>query len=715
MRPNVYEVVLDFLFITILICAAGCTDRKGTAVSNRPPHIAIVNTPPDDAIFSRNPELYWYATDIDGYITYYRYAVIPKEELLIGNTPMTPEEFIDLADDKMYPWDTAWLSLDNPQSHATIQLYADLEDPVQSNVEQYFFIQACDDGGLMSEICWRKYGRNNHYPNTHHRADAVYINAPDDQSPAPGIHVSWAGADSLDWGRTEPPLDYEWRLYGPFEKDAPIYVNIAMEDCITVPGEDDPIDCREVPVLDIDRLPDAIAGLPQPLRRSQGPHFAGDTNDVWVTDLETTIYGVFNGLGDLTKTSQYKFIFWVRTRDDGFLPDPTPAFSQFLVIEAKFEKDVAVLDETDYRPVSRWYPKDLAQSKSIYYDYINTALERIHGFGARPFDTVTTTAPGAPPDYRTDYFFMCTATGTDSLYPDLIDLLSHKVILYYNDDAVDGAYDSLMAYACFAMDMGASGWAMGRNLVNADEPQSEGPVIMDENLRTHFGIESIDYEGWLFHSLYRYTSNYPGSTCETRIRPQWNEQYIGCEALHPELFPAVDMDMDFLNERYRYLDENMFIIFGEDTFCVKPQRHVLDAMPEVGTCVRTNQALPVYLYKSKYGDLSKYSGKVMGVALDNSAFRSAAFLFTPIATEREQTIDMFTATLSWLTEGFGDQGATAAKISNRSCSAQYTVEQRRNNVRRFLRDLHERGEGDPRLFDLMGVSLSPPIVSQSWR
>ena len=87
-------------------------------------------------------------------------------------------------------------------------------------------------------------------------------------------------------------------------------------------------------------------GCSQPLAHSQGPSYASNPADVWVTDQQTTIYDVFKDVPNITKTSQYKFVFWVRARDDGYVPDPTPSFSQFLVVEALFEKSVAVFDET---------------------------------------------------------------------------------------------------------------------------------------------------------------------------------------------------------------------------------------------------------------------------------------------------------------------------------------------------------------------------------
>ncbi len=370
------------LIMLVLAVLTGCgPDRSGVAALNKPPQVFIVNTPPDGAQFSRNPDLNWYATDIDGFIASFRYAVVLDSNLRINGQRVPVDVFVDQATDEQFNWTALKVDLDHPQSTATVRLYANIDFPVDSFVTQYFFIQAQDDAGAKSDIVWRRYSRNNHYPNTHQRADAVYINAKDSNSVAPGIHLVWDGADSTDWGRAKPPLEYEWRLYGPFNKNDSVYFNVVNENCIWNPDSGKYTNCSSARVLDLGSIPPVLNGVQQPLARSKGPKYATDTTDVWVTDEATTIYDVFRDVSNLTKTTQFKFVFWVRARDDGFVPDPTPAFNQFYVVEALFEKAVAVQDETSFKRSAYWTPLNLNLVKQLYADYINGALLEIYGAG----------------------------------------------------------------------------------------------------------------------------------------------------------------------------------------------------------------------------------------------------------------------------------------------------------------------------------------------
>ncbi|MDD4051328.1 MAG: hypothetical protein PHR28_05445, partial [candidate division Zixibacteria bacterium] len=705
--------------LLLLAVAAGCSpDRKGTASANRPPEVYIVNTPPDGATFSRNPELNWYATDGDGFLAFFRYAVVVDSNLTIGGQHVPVDDFVAQATDLQFGWDTLSVDLDHPQSTASVRLYANIDFPIDSFVTQYFFIQVQDDKGAKSDIKWRRYARNDHYPNTHFRADQVYINAKDANSLAPGITMTWDGADSTDWGRTKPPLEFEWRLYGPFDANAPVYINIVRENCVWDPTTQTYVNCVNTKVLDLTALPPAVGGVPQPLAHSEGPNYASNPADVWVSDQETSIYDVFKDVPNLTKTSQYKFLFWVRARDDGYVPDPTPSFSQFLVVEALFEKSVAIFDETYFKfQSSYWYPKSLDMQKTIYAQYINTALADIFGAGYVPFDTITVTDTflydPAVKTWETDYFHRNitkssvpghTSTNVPVVKPSLTDILSHKVIIVLRDQAdgslqEDVAQGGMIGNAYFGMEMGASGWYMGRNLGTSttgtnNKDTEPGLLTLSANFAIHFGFEQVEHEAWEMYSVGRafHQPPYP---------PIWNEQFIGAYSLVPELFPQIDIDLDSLLSRYVVLDDSVYFPnpAGVDT-------HFWAGLPEVGAGTRTTYASPVYLYKSKDSVGSSLNGKVMGVAQDVNDTRSLAFLFTPLAVRPEQSEQLFRVSLTWLMDKFLRAEGMPKAMAGYGGSG---IEARRQRVRQYLDEINESGLNDPQLFNELKLNIPKEI------
>lgn len=710
-----FLVTFSLLALVLVTAMIGCEpDRSGTSVGNMPPRIFVVNTPPDNAQFSRNPELNWYATDIDGYIAFFRHSVVLDSMLVINGSPVTPEEYIAQASDDMFNWDTLIVDLDHPQSSATIRLFADTLDPVNTFIPQYFFVQAQDDRGAKSDIIFRRYSRNNHYPNTHHRTGTVFINAIDADSPAPGIRVRWDGADSTDWGRAEPPLEYEWRLYGPFDTVADIYVNILQEDCVYDPTGDSFVNCVDVPVLNLDAIPDELpvnigsVANPeyiyrqQPLAHSRGPNYASDPTDVWVTDMETTIYNVFDGMG-LTKTSKYKFVFWVRTRDDGFVPDPSPAFSQFNVVEALFERKVAVIDETGYTTTDgRWQPVDIDTVKSIFKTLINRA-------GVDDFDTTN--------QLGTDFF---NSSGFKNRYNDtltvrkagLLDILSHQVLIYYTDAADAGPNETplgQMFNVFYGLDMGANSVIFSRNIANVKSTNDERfeRVVMSGNFRNYFGINSVNVEAWSW-GVYNITN----------IRnPIFNEEFVGAYA-NLAGYPNIDLNwgLDTLATRDTIINGTPTVVVTDSVQSLLDQRygrwvlkrsHVMEGLPEVGVCEKTLMAAPVYLYLSRNGDASVFNGKVCAIRQQDGDMRSAAFLFTPIAMDSIPMQECFNVTYNWLAEKF-QTGGTALKPSTSYGTAFSDITERQDRIQRYLDYISEYATPEER--QDLGIEIKPFVV-----
>jgi len=82
--------VLSMMMFSILFFA-GCTSTlEGDVYENKKPIVYFATIPPEGQDFSSNPVIYWYGTDNDGLIDYYRYHIATKN--VVGDLP--PEDYI---------------------------------------------------------------------------------------------------------------------------------------------------------------------------------------------------------------------------------------------------------------------------------------------------------------------------------------------------------------------------------------------------------------------------------------------------------------------------------------------------------------------------------------------------------------------------------------------------------------------------------------------
>ena len=71
-------LVLSSLMFAVLFLA-GCTSTlDGDVYENKKPIVYFATIPPEGQDFSSNPVIYWYGTDNDGLIDYYRYHIATK-------------------------------------------------------------------------------------------------------------------------------------------------------------------------------------------------------------------------------------------------------------------------------------------------------------------------------------------------------------------------------------------------------------------------------------------------------------------------------------------------------------------------------------------------------------------------------------------------------------------------------------------------------------
>jgi len=349
-------IIAGLALLATLLIVTGCSylDTTGESRANIRPEVFIANVPlastnladttfdsdslvvSIDTLFDSvvststylaNPRIHWYGTDEDGRVDAYEYAVIPTDSLsphpvglpIVRNAAgnVDPRRFADTLVDS-FAAKLDWIEVLAP--NATVGLYADIDTTVA--IDQFLFVRAIDNMGLRSHIKYARYSRQNHPPQSYINLDTIeviqrplgqgdttrprkYFSLPQSTATYPGITIGWSGSDSTDYPDEQPPFDYNWVLYGPF-------------------------DTRDLAAPDSSRI-----------RRTND-----DTTTArleWTDQDRHTFFNLRSGW----------YLFEVRSRDDAFVPDPTPARARFQVVEPSFEKPFMLMDATNYYNASK--------------------------------------------------------------------------------------------------------------------------------------------------------------------------------------------------------------------------------------------------------------------------------------------------------------------------------------------------------------------------
>ncbi len=396
-----YFVIIPLLIIGLLVVFTGCErDIKGPERINIKPVVNFVNIPVADALFSSDTTLYWYGTDVDGFIDSFYYTVVR-----LADVGSDPDAFLAggglQTDDMSDGWTGIKVELDNTGTNARIQMSADISDPVRIYVTSYVFLMAVDNKGDRSDIVYRSFAKNNHFPNTSIDVQGYrdpYINATSErQGILEGLTVNFRGEDRIDYPRNPPPFEYRWKVFGPFNdslKDVidTTYITETFVDLYgdffqhgdtlryfsrldtTIVGPDTTIDTiwNEFPVnvmlggnpygfwqeamLGIDPKMDSLALDSSEYGRltnlSSLNSYVVDSSDNWTYNTRITVYDLFEKENlpsvDADTTRIMTFLVWCQTRDDAHVPDPVPEFRFVTAIEPKFERDVVIIDAGIY-------------------------------------------------------------------------------------------------------------------------------------------------------------------------------------------------------------------------------------------------------------------------------------------------------------------------------------------------------------------------------
>jgi len=334
---------LTFLLLVLLFFSA-CSklSKKGTAPSNIPPEAFIVNIPTDSSQFNTLDTLYWYGFDQDGYITRYQYLVIadtcdtgyivPKDSdgYILSSfvqtiERMSPENWNDSYVSSSLNIGKSFIHADDSAGTFDKVMFFASED-TSAIVPQYFFVRAVDNEGAVSKIWkpdsekgsnFRLFKRTNTPPNTTIRYDTAIVEycLPEMTIDWGGIKIGWSGIDPDYSSRTQPPLTYSWKLYGPYASKPP---------------------------KDIDTTKDLYYSS-----------WNGITNSPWVDSTSRLLVNLINDSVGGEDIGYGWYQFRVQARDDAFVPDPTPAIAAFKIIKPPFlfsdydDKSVLLVDVTN--------------------------------------------------------------------------------------------------------------------------------------------------------------------------------------------------------------------------------------------------------------------------------------------------------------------------------------------------------------------------------
>ncbi len=241
------------LLVAFILSSCGKLERKGSEPVNVPPQVFFANIPPEGNMVSVNPTLYWYGTDVDGYIAAYQYAVIlASVSELWGGLEAAKESLAAIPADSA-SWVNTTIRLDIYGHHVaaerghqrSVRLYA--AEIETTYTAQYVFLRAVDNHGGISEIKTRMFWRNNHRPEVYIDVDRSFVESnfyclPEITTTWRGLEISWHGLDTLDYPdlRKQPDFYYKWELFGPL-RDTLTLDNAALVDSsldsIVIEGE----------------------------------------------------------------------------------------------------------------------------------------------------------------------------------------------------------------------------------------------------------------------------------------------------------------------------------------------------------------------------------------------------------------------------------------------------------------------------------------------
>lgn len=604
----------------------------------------------------------------------------------------------------------------NPHTSNIIPMSAEINNPVLVYVPQFVFVQAFDEEGLGSDIVFRRFLRNDNPPQTRIVGfidNVPFINSVLPTGSATGIRIRWQGSDVIDYPTDPPPFDFEWKLFGPYSdadyaalldsflvkvfitNDARVFrfglppqtiydtfwnpdhtvidsiktrlLPTALIICDTT--YENGVEIESCDTILIDTLTgNNIYGSMDTLLRVYEDDFinsnkfyivADSSHDEfgnnWLTDTRDSIYNVYwNHPADTTQAG--KFLFVVRCRDDAQVPDLTPAWRGFIVINPQHERDVLIVDfavpaaenNAKFRSMQTYWDSTVTHwiSETQHSQVLFSKALDIHN--------------------EQDY-------GSTVPRNFLADVLRYKVLIAVQDAEISGAWSSQgekVQNVITALQTGVNVWVVTRvPYGNHGTGSSFAVHEISPQYQYFFGVQQYTFPGWSSY-FYVYQTGCPRT-----------EDFIGTLSLDEEQWPPLEIDTFLLRNRYKWEGTNCITNPDSITFPFYPYMPTLGALPQVGWFVRTYETECMYLYKSLYGSEHaifrslSFQGRPVGIRLNRGLFRTVHFLFTPLAMKVATGQPMANGVLNWLYDGRLSQ-SSAGKLSGQEASLSEDLDNR---------------------------------------
>jgi hypothetical protein len=713
--------------------------------------VDFVNIPIDGAKFSSDTTIYWYGTDVDGYIKYFKYAVV--EESLIVSDPI---DYIETTPEDSVPWVTLTVTLDDTQTKEKIKMSANVKDPVRNYKSSYIFLTAVDNDGAMAwPPVYRKFYKNNHFPDTKLATNFIYLPYINDTayglSLLEGVTANFTGFDKIDYPQNPPAFNFHWKIFGPYDSLEMVKINndyvdsvfldkygdihnigdstveltidtsFTVDTTITIDPPDTLIDTTDTvidttfiitrynPKVDLSdlgvwnqfiKIDSFSSDLNRMIEESNNPL----TGSNWTTDTKANIYDVFRNQNlspEADTTMKMYFVIWCKAQDDSQVEDPVPAFNWISVIDPKSERDVIVLDFSNYGGYN--WPKmpNISWGGTLTPSDWPTVVKDVYGrlinnWKPGSFDTSNylpnvhlSFKDGTSQDIEyskykcTQDYFAINALGlppapeTGVNFVSLRDILKHKIILIIKDSPGSGlsfsatTYIPVEQFVLQGISAGRRVWSMMRtpflNSIEAYPQMLEMPI----EFMSTFSIAKIYYTSWGGFIAYnpgnqdwlRFYGREYGELGQIRI-----EDCIGANSILPNVLPDLKVDTNLLEDRYVWREG--FGILQYPFRWPYDGSMIAGAYPEVGYIEKFYGAEALYVYNSKHGKsqpvfpipyethgnnslrvgfTEESDGKVVAVRLDAMPyFRTSHFSFTFIPMDSTSIQPAFNEMMDWL-------------------------------------------------------------------
>jgi hypothetical protein len=283
------------ILIVLALVYLGCDRLKGTLNVNQRPVVEFVNVPLDSTLFSFAPTVYWYGHDADGLVEFYSLYDDTTHGAIDAYENNTLESYV-----LQLPPDV-WVN--TTATSAVVYLLT----PAGDTTQHIFFIRCTDNDGAISDVRARAFFRTNQppnhpqiavLPNDAYRMDTVLTDTllmgTTLTQTYGGLQILWTGNDPDDRALAIIPLQFSYLI-----------VNKETNENVPFPGDT----------------------------------IQEDGWSKWSASKMKTLHGLETG----------RYVFYVKSRDDGLTECAVPASVEFYCIQPTFEHHLLVVDENGTR------------------------------------------------------------------------------------------------------------------------------------------------------------------------------------------------------------------------------------------------------------------------------------------------------------------------------------------------------------------------------